>query len=117
MSKTTISELTSSIKETGENCTIRSLEKVQIDVYFSYESRRGDFTLILESPSGTVSYLMTPRPEDSDNTHNVSEKVNWTFTSVHFWGENLQGKWNLSLKYEPEDSLNTHDVSGIHFYL
>lgn len=122
VSKTTISELTSSIKETGKNCTIRSLEKVQIDVYFSYESRRGDFTLILESPSGTVSYLMTPRPEDSDNTHNVSEKVNWTFTSVHFWGENLQGKWNLSLKYEPEDSLNTHDVSAtliswrLHFY-
>ncbi|XP_065927111.1 furin-like protease kpc-1 isoform X2 [Magallana gigas] len=122
VSKTTISELASSIKETGQNCTIRSLEKVQIDVYFSYESRRGDFTLILESPSGTVSYLMTPRPEDSDNTHNVSEKVNWTFTSVHFWGENLQGKWNLSLKYEPEDSLNTHDVSAtliswrLHFY-
>lgn len=114
MFNTTISELTSSIKETGENCTIRSLEKVQIDVYFSYESRRGDITVILESPSGTVSYLMTPRSKDSQLTHYLSGIVIWRYTSVHFWGENIQGKWNLSMKYEPEDSLPAHNVSGIH---
>lgn len=114
---TTISELTSTIKDSGENCTIRSLEKVQIDVCFSYDSRRGDITLILESPSFTKSYLMTPRSMDSLSTHDLPGIVTWTYTSVHFWGENIQGKWNLSMKYEPEDSLNTHDVSGIHFYL
>lgn len=114
MFNTTISELTSTIKETGENCTIRSLEKVQIDVHFSYESRRGDITLILESPSRTVSYLMTPRSEDSQFTHYLSGIVIWRYTSVHFWGENIQGKWNLLMKYEPEDSLHAHNVSGIH---
>lgn len=123
MFNTTISKLISAILETGNNCTINSLEKVQIDVYFSYESRRGDITLILKSPSGTVSYLMTPRPIDSDLTHNVSENIIWTFTSVHFWGENIQGKWNLSMKYELKDSLHTHDASAtliswrLHFYV
>nr|XP_034333770.1 furin-like protease kpc-1 [Crassostrea gigas] len=119
---TTISELTSTIKDSGENCTIRSLEKVQIDVCFSFDSRRGDITLILESPSFTKSYLMTPRSMDSFITHDSPGIVTWTYTSVHFWGENIQGKWNLSMKYESEDSLNTHDVSAtliswrLHFY-
>lgn len=119
---TTISELTSTIQVTGDNCTISSLEKVQIDVCFSYDSRRGDVTLILESPSVTKSYLMTPRSLDSHLTHDLPGNMTWTFTSVHFWGENIQGKWNLSMNYEPEDILHTHDVSAtliswkLHFY-
>lgn len=117
-----MSELTSTMLETGQNCSIYSLEKVLLDVVLSYDSRRGDITLILESPSGTVSYVMTPRPKDSNITHNKSGNINWTFTSVHFWGENIQGKWKLSLKYDLEDLLHVHNLSAtliswkLHFY-
>lgn len=112
-----MSELTSTMLETGQNCSIYSLEKVLLDVVISYDSRRGDITLILESPSGTVSYVMTPRPKDSNITHNKSGNINWTFTSVHFWGENIQGKWKLSLKYDLEDLLHVHNLSGIEFFV
>jgi subtilisin-like proprotein convertase family protein len=51
----------------------------------------------LESPSGTISQLMTPRPEDSILSEYTSGSLEWTFTSVQFWGENMQGTWRLTL--------------------
>ncbi|XP_048777999.2 proprotein convertase subtilisin/kexin type 4-like isoform X1 [Ostrea edulis] len=89
--------VSSSVKVTGSICAISSLEHVQVEVSFSYDDRRGDIGLTLESPSGTTSLLMTPRPKDSILTKYMSGSLTWTFTSVHFWGENVQGTWILRL--------------------
>ena len=40
---------------------------------------------------GTISQLLTVRPEDKSTAGFKS----WTFTTVHFWGENPAGIWKL----------------------
>lgn len=96
----------------GKDCGIRSLEKVQIEVSLLYEYKRGDITLILESPSGTLSFLMTPRPKDVTS----SGELIWNFTSVHFWGEQIAGTWKLLMKKDFHDTPKRDDVSGNSFF-
>lgn len=98
----------SSVIKMGNECGMRSLEKVLIEVSLSYEFKRGDITLILESPSGTLSFLMTPRPNDI----NSSEEFTWNFTSVHFWGEKIAGTWKLLMKKDFHDTSKRQNVSG-----
>nr|XP_034301696.1 furin-like protease kpc-1 isoform X2 [Crassostrea gigas] len=74
----------------GESCRIDSLEHVQVRVSFSYVGKRGNVILLLESTTGTKSYLMTPRPLDSVKYPFSGSKV-WDFSTVHFWGETLEG--------------------------
>lgn len=85
----------------GENCRIDSLEHVQVKVSFSYVGKRGDVILILESTTGTKSYLMTPRPLDSVK-YPFSGSIVWDFSTVHFWGETLEGVWKLTAKTDNE---------------
>ena len=91
-------ELRSYISETGKQCSISSLEYVQVEVFLTFSSRRGDISLILTSPSGTKSYLMTPRPYDSELTEFEYGTLLWKFSSVHFWGEDIRGTWKLTMK-------------------
>jgi subtilisin-like proprotein convertase family protein len=63
-------------------------QHVELDISIQH-GRRGDIELVLISPSGTVSTLATPRPNDS------AVNLNWTFTSVQFWGEPTAGVWRL----------------------
>ncbi|XP_045058709.2 proprotein convertase subtilisin/kexin type 4 isoform X1 [Desmodus rotundus] len=72
---------------------IRSLEHVQVQLSLSY-SRRGDLEISLTSPMGTRSTLVAIRPFDvSGQGYN-----NWIFMSTHFWDEDPQGLWTLSLE-------------------
>jgi subtilisin-like proprotein convertase family protein len=89
--------VSSSVIVKGSACSISTLEHVQVELSFSYSDRRGDISLVLVSPSGTISLLMTPRPDDSTLTKNMytPETLIWTFTSVQFWGENMSGTWKL----------------------
>jgi subtilisin family serine protease len=54
-------------------------------------SHRGEYEIVLTSPSGTVSRLMEVRPNDDNNLL----YSNWTFSSVHHWGEHSAGVWKL----------------------
>ncbi|MBB5039340.1 S8 family serine peptidase [Prosthecobacter dejongeii] len=63
-------------------------------------SRRGDLTLQLVSPSGTVSTLASYSKLDIGA--NYSE---WTFSSVRHWGESSRGIWSL-VASEPEDDVD-----------
>ncbi|XP_064481947.1 neuroendocrine convertase 1-like [Ornithodoros turicata] len=74
----------------GSQHHIGSLEHVQVHVDIQY-SRRGHLDAYLESPSGSVSVLLFRRAND------VSKMGfrNWTFMTVHFWGENPTGLWKL----------------------
>ena len=55
---------------------------------------RGSLYISLESPSKTVSNLLDYRPFDQSK----SGFQNWPFMSVHYWGENPNGEWVLTIK-------------------
>lgn len=44
---------------------------------------------------------MTPRPLDSVKYPFLGSKV-WDFSTVHFWGETLEGVWKLTAKTDNE---------------
>lgn len=44
---------------------------------------------------------MTPRPLDSVKYPFSGSKV-WDFSTVHFWGETLEGVWKLTAKTDNE---------------
>ncbi|NXN19381.1 PCSK4 convertase, partial [Indicator maculatus] len=98
-SQLTISTDTSSCL--GGTKHILSLEHVQVQLSLSY-SRRGDLLLALTSPMGTTSTLMTLRPYDTSQ----QGYKDWTFMSTHFWDENPNGTWTLSLENKG-DAYNT----------
>ena len=81
----------------GDTCQISSLEHVEVLVSFSYTRRRGNVVLTLESPAGTKSFLLTPRPIDSIKFYGSGSWV-WYYSSVHFWGEKIDGLWTLTAK-------------------
>jgi len=69
---------------------VRYIEHVQCKVSLRFFPR-GNLRLVLISPSGTASTLLMERPRDVLSS-NFDE---WPFLSVHYWGENPQGKWIL----------------------
>ena len=80
-----------------DTCQISSLEHVKVLVSFSYTRRRGNVVLTLESPAGTKSFLLTPRPIDSIKFYGPGSRA-WYYSSVHFWGEKIDGLWALTAK-------------------
>jgi len=53
-------------------------------------ARRGQVRIEIESPSGTKSVLAPGRTKDIGKNF-----AQWTFTSVHHWGENAAGDWKV----------------------
>ena len=58
-----------------------------------YNINRGNLSIELTSPNGTLSVLLQPRPEDKE----PGKYEDWDFMSVMFWGENPTGRWTLSI--------------------
>lgn len=54
---------------------------------------RGDLSVRLESPGGTVSMLLDSRPNDAS----TAGLNNWTLMTVHCWGEQPGGLWTLQV--------------------
>lgn len=54
---------------------------------------RGDLSVSLESPGGTVSMLLDSRPNDAS----TAGLKNWTLMTVHCWGEQPRGHWTLKV--------------------
>ncbi|XP_029372303.1 proprotein convertase subtilisin/kexin type 5 [Echeneis naucrates] len=68
------------------------VEHVVVRVSIAH-SRRGDLSIALTSPSGTVSQLLANRPLD-----NSSEGFqNWELMTTHCWGERAAGEWTLKV--------------------
>ncbi|CAF96055.1 unnamed protein product, partial [Tetraodon nigroviridis] len=57
-------------------------------------NRRGDLSIRLTSPSGTVSQLLANRPND-DSTEGFNR---WEFMTTHCWGERPAGRWTLEVR-------------------
>ncbi|XP_061658032.1 LOW QUALITY PROTEIN: proprotein convertase subtilisin/kexin type 5-like [Syngnathoides biaculeatus] len=67
--------------------------------------RRGDLSIALTSPSGTVSQLLDKRPHD-----NSTEGFHrWEFMTTHCWGERADGEWTLNICDSPSQGReNSH---------
>ncbi|KAK5862747.1 hypothetical protein PBY51_018113 [Eleginops maclovinus] len=76
----------------GKTNEINTLEHVQVRVSLSAVCR-GDLSISLESPSGTVSLLLDKRPNDAS----TAGLKNWTLLTVHCWGEEPQGLWTFQV--------------------
>ncbi|XP_013861969.1 proprotein convertase subtilisin/kexin type 5 [Austrofundulus limnaeus] len=94
------SVLTSVFEATG--CSGKALqhvvyvEHVVVGVTITHR-HRGDLSITLTSPSGTVSQLLANRPHD--NSTEGFQK--WEFMTAHCWGEQAAGKWTLKIKDTP----------------
>ena len=60
--------------------------------------RRGDISVKLTSPQGTVSVLLPNRDYDFINSEGYNQ---WPFMSVHYWGEDPTGQWTLTVSFDP----------------
>ena len=83
-----------SSEHTSDGCSndVRYLEHVQARVAFR-ATKRGAVEIFLTSPSGLESQLLTSRPNDGDSSY-----IDWTFMTVHHWGENATGDWRLRVQ-------------------
>jgi len=77
---------------------VRVLEHVHVVVDINSRSRRGEFEILLRSPAGTLSQLLAPRPLDN-SISGFSNFRTWPLMSTHYWGENPDGRWTLTIKH------------------
>ena len=80
---------------TVNNCEIKFLEHVQVEVNIDF-TRRGDLLLELKAPSGTTSPLT--RQRRIDNLTGYKNLTNWIITTLCNWGENPKAKWKLNIE-------------------
>ncbi|GFS29913.1 hypothetical protein NPIL_235291 [Nephila pilipes] len=71
---------------------INNLESVTATINIIH-SQCSNLEIFLISPSGTVSQILTKRPQDGNN----SMIPYWEFMSLHFWGEDPDGLWILRI--------------------
>ncbi|XP_078354915.1 uncharacterized protein LOC144639494 isoform X2 [Oculina patagonica] len=88
-------QLPISLNVNEQSCGIRYLEHVQVQVDLTFP-RRGYLEMSSVSPSKTHSRLLYPRAFDS--LAGLKNFTNWTVTSLHYWGENPVGTWNLIIR-------------------
>ena len=86
-------DLTVSEDDCGGDSNIKYLEHVVVIIEARF-FRRGYLEGYVTSPSGTVSQILPYRPYDVIAT----DFNDWPILSLHFWGENPQGTWKLTLR-------------------
>ncbi|KAK7204276.1 pheromone processing endoprotease Kex2 [Myxozyma melibiosi] len=84
-----------------QKANLAFLEHVQVKVNIKHQ-RRGELSVRLESPTGIVSLLATPRPFDQS----TEGMVEWWFMTVAHWGETGIGTWKLTV-YDTHDDQFT----------
>ncbi|XP_034997609.2 proprotein convertase subtilisin/kexin type 5 [Hippoglossus stenolepis] len=101
--------LTSTYEATGCSDEPRQhvvyVEHVVVRVTITH-GRRGDLSITLTSPSGTVSQLLANRPLD-----NSTEGFhNWELMTTHCWGEQAAGEWTLKIKDTPSQKRDNAEL-------
>ncbi|VDK49650.1 unnamed protein product [Anisakis simplex] len=76
----------------GQTNEINYLEHLQLVLDIAYPVR-GHLSIYLVSPQGTVTQLLKVRREDKS----PNGFRHWPFMSVHTWGENPKGLWQLEV--------------------
>ncbi|VDN01751.1 unnamed protein product [Thelazia callipaeda] len=89
----------------GKKNEVNFLEHVQLvlDVYYPV---RGHLAISITSPQGTKAQLLSVRREDKSN----AGFYQWPFMSVHTWGENPRGIWELHVQ---DKSMSEKAMTGI----
>ncbi|KAF4531598.1 hypothetical protein B566_EDAN010064 [Ephemera danica] len=86
-----------------EDCNmVNALEHVEVKVSLEYPVR-GVLEIALTSPSGTRVSLLSRRPRDASG----EGFQNWSFMSVHTWGETPHGTWNLDISDVSGSAVNS----------
>ena len=85
----------------GQKNEVKKIEHVDITVTLRHRCR-GDLNITVVSPSGTSSNLLAPRNLDISN----KGLKDWSFMTVHLWGENPVGVWTLYIGDQGPSSLN-----------
>ncbi|ELT90904.1 hypothetical protein CAPTEDRAFT_121853 [Capitella teleta] len=91
-----------SVESTGckdQMAEVVYLEHVEVVVDMTYTDR-GHIEILLVSPQGTATTLLTKRKND----RSVEGFANWSFMSVHTWGENPAGTWRIIIQDRGEGS-------------
>ena len=78
--------------------------------YYQSFVKRGDISVTLTSPDGTVSTILFRRPWDITSAVGYD---NWSFKTVLHWGENPAGQWTLQVSFNNSMSNSSASVSGI----
>ena len=91
-----------------KDCSIQFLEHVQIRVDLDF-MHRGDLSLRLKAPSGTISPMNGMRPIDTLTRR--KNLTNWHITTLFHWGESPEGEWELIV----EDFDTKTATSGNYF--
>ncbi|PFX24918.1 Proprotein convertase subtilisin/kexin type 4 [Stylophora pistillata] len=96
-------KVTASLTDLSHVCRgsqINFLEHVQVRVSLNY-TLRGYLEMSLTSPQGSTSLLLQSRTKD--NSPYETYLTNWTILTLHHWGENPLGTWELALKNSRPD--------------
>ena len=78
-------------------CALTKLEHVQLIVTLKHR-RRGDLSIVIKSPQATESTLLATRRLDNS----LAGLYGWAFMTLHLWGENPAGKWQVFFADNPE---------------
>ena len=68
---------------------------------------RAEVSLVLMSPAGTRSNILSHRRLD-----NSSDGIDFTFMTVHHWGEDPAGTWTLEVEDRPRDGSRSSVAEG-----
>ncbi|VBB29339.1 unnamed protein product [Acanthocheilonema viteae] len=77
----------------GQKNEINFLEHIQL-VLDAYYPIRGHLSISITSPKGTKTQLLSVRHKDKSS----AGFHHWPFMSVHTWGENPRGLWQLDIE-------------------
>lgn len=115
--------ITKNFDFSGDTATRVEMVEVTVDISHEY---RGDLTIQLVSPSGTISNLATKSIEDdgaedaspSDTPLPVDQRGfhGWTFTSARHWGEASVGTWKLVVRDGASGDIGTFHNATIKLY-
>ena len=75
-------------------------------------ARRGDITITITSPHGTVSLLLPTRERDFVN----AEDLSWSFMSVLHWGEDPRGEWVILVEFQSNEGYVQLKDLNVTFY-
>ena len=87
--------------EPDKGSCITKLEHVHVVISLKKTRQRGQLSITLTSPQGTISKILQKRPRDN------SEEgfKNWSFLTVFHWGESAKGKWKLSINDQTREGF------------
>jgi len=83
-----------------EKANLERLEHVTVTMNVNH-TRRGDLSVELKSPEGSISHIATARKHDNEH----AGYDDWTFMSVVHWGESGVGTWTVIVK---DTNVNEH---------